>query len=565
MAYISRSTLYEYLVVIIIGILTGISVSLFYIFFEYIWNVTKVIVSIIKYLALIIVPLGILISYLIVEKIAKVRRTGCGTHGVLEAYFAHNGFIHPNDIVSKTIASALTMGFGGSAGPEGPSMLIGGGIASYISRKLNIEISKLRRFFIAGSAAGISAVFRAPLTGILFALEIPYRRDIEGEAFIEAVIASITAYAIFILINGPERIFKVELTHLYLSPIHLLCIIILGIFSAFIAYIFVKMYHFFRHINNVLSLRIRGFIIPILGGVIIALLSLLDIRVLGPGYEIIHTIGYGESLGPLYIILILLILKMVSTCLTLGFGGSGGLFIPTLVIGAISSEIFIETLNIKPTFIVTAAGMAAVLAASSKTPLTAIAFVAETCGPMTIIPASIAAIISYILTGNLSLFELQPPHKLAEEELALDAIYLRVMEVDPMIPRKIKAYQVMNPKPVTLREDETVEDVLGRVKDYTIRVYPIVDKSWRIKGVVYLEDILAVEEEQIKMKLIKLARRAVTAHPYDELRKIMMLMAENEVDHIFIVDEEDKLLGVIAEIDVVRFLANELYRIWRRK
>ncbi len=561
MVKISRELLKEYLTLIVIGIVTGIAVSIFYLALESLWSLTQFLISISKYFTIVVVIIGITLSYVIVEFFARVKRTGCGTHAVLEAYLTHNGFIHYRDTFSKTGASILTMGLGGSAGPEGPSMLLGGGLASIIARKFNISIPKLRRFFIAGSAAGVSAVFRAPLTGILFALEIPFRRDIEAEAFIEAVISSVTAYMIFVLINGPERLFPINIEFIELSPQEILYIILLSIFSSFVAIFFVESYIRLGKISKFLYLRLNPNIIPILGGFLIGLLALIDVRILGSGYDVIRSITSNSFHEPIYIIVILLVLKILATCITLNFGGSGGLFIPSLVVGALTSSIFIQSFHAEPALVYIAAGMAAVLSATSKTPLTAVALVAETCGPATIIPTIIAAVISYILTGNLSFFELQQPHKIIEEELALDEIYLRIIEMDPNIPRKIKVYQVMTRKPITVRDNESVADVLNKVRNYSFRVYPVVDEENKLIGYVNLEDILGLEELDIEVG--KLIRKPVTVPPDENIRTVIRLMAEEETDHIFITDKDGKLLGIVAEMDIIRVLINELFKLTR--
>lgn len=559
---LSRELIKDYLILIIIGLATGIAVSIFYIAFEGLWWITNLLISYNQLLSIFTVSIGILLSYLVVDLFARVKKTGCGTHGVLVSYLTHNGYIHHRDTISKTVASILTMGFGGSAGPEGPSMLLGGGIASLISRKFNVSIPKLRRFFIAGSAAGISAVFRAPLTGILFALELPYRRDIEGEALIEAIISSVTAYMIFILINGPERLFPITIEFIELSPFQVLNIIFLGILASVVAYIFVETYIRLGKVSKFLMLRIHPFLLAILGGVFIGILSLLDKRILGSGYGLIRLIVNNIVIGAAPLILIILILKVIATSITLNFGGSGGLFIPSIVVGALMSSLYISIFHVEPSVLYIAAGMAAVLAGTSKTPLTAVALVAETCGPATIIPTIIAALVCYIATGNLSFFELQQPHKIAEEDLILDEVYLRIIEVDPNIPRKIKVYQAMTTKPISLKINETIEQVLEKVKNYAYRVYPVISDDRTLVGYISLEDILGVDDLSIKIN--KFIRKAIIVSPNDDLRIVIRKMIEEDTDHVFIVDDKNRLIGIIAEMDIIRTLINELSKLRRK-
>ena len=186
-----------YLLVGVVGILAASAAIGFYLLYEEVWGLTQHALSWSIYF---IVPLSFLalgVPYLLVKRFAKTKTTGSGTHTVLEAYHLTNGEVSLEDAVVKPTAAMLTIGLGGSAGPEGPSLLAGGGIASAISRRFKISSDLRRRIFIAGAAAGLAATFRTPLTAILFALEIPYKNDLDRETFIEAVVASVPAYLAF--------------------------------------------------------------------------------------------------------------------------------------------------------------------------------------------------------------------------------------------------------------------------------------------------------------------------------------------------------------------------------
>ncbi len=230
-----------YLLVAGVGLIAA-SVSIgFYLLYQQIWNLTQ---EALGYSILIIVPLSFLaigLPYVIVKRFAKTKTTGSGTHSVLEAYHLTNGEISLRDTIVKPIAGMLTIGLGGSAGPEGPSLLAGGGVASELSKRFHIHADLRRRLFVAGAAAGLAATFRTPLTGILFALEIPYKNDLDRETFIEAVVASVPAYLLSITVLGSEPLFGLTL-NATISWTEIALSLLLGLICGLYAIFFTKLF-----------------------------------------------------------------------------------------------------------------------------------------------------------------------------------------------------------------------------------------------------------------------------------------------------------------------------------
>jgi CIC family chloride channel protein len=366
----------DLLLPIILGSIIGLAIFLLNNIYRFLNHISLFIISynpIIIFASTLIAFLG---SYLIIKLLADNKKCGCGTELVIESYHFRNGFLSLKDTISKTLASIITISFGGSAGLEGPSLLLGGGISSFITRKLGLNQKDLKKLFLCGAAAGFSAIFKAPLTGILLALEIPYKRDIETMVFVPASIASITAYFVSIATFGTETIFPSPM----LLPIHtsiltpiLIHAVILGTLAALIALIFIK---FLEGINTAierLTKKIPMLYITILGGLILGIIGLFYPEVIGLGYETICKMTT-TKLGNISLIMLiaLLIFKIIATSITLNFGGSGGLFIPTLYIGGVLGLIYAQVLNIEPLASCVMLAMAAMLAAANKTFLTTI-------------------------------------------------------------------------------------------------------------------------------------------------------------------------------------------------
>jgi CIC family chloride channel protein len=394
----------DWLLPTMLGITVGLAISLLDSFYR-ILNSAFLLISnlnsLFRILSAIIALCG---GYLIVRLLAEDKKSGCGTDLLLERYHWHNGFLSLRDTVGKTLASIVTVGFGGSAGLVGPSLMLGSGISSFITRKLGLDQKDVKKLFLCGAAAGFSAFFRAPLTGILFALELPYKRDIETGAFIPASIASITAYfASAIALGRTGKIFD-SVDHSN-SP-SLLHAVVLGILAALIALVFTKIFEKTSSAVEKLAGRFSMYL-AIPGGILLGIIGLFYPEVLGLGCDFVQKI-VAARLGEFTLTMLigLLIFKIVATTITLSFGGSGGLFFPTLYIGGTLGLIYAQALNLEPSGYVMLA-MAALLAATSKTLLASVTLVAETIGSNFIIPTLISAALSYFITGNVSFYRKQ--------------------------------------------------------------------------------------------------------------------------------------------------------------
>jgi CIC family chloride channel protein len=490
-------------------------------------------------------------SYAIVKIFSETKSTGSGTHLVLERYHLSNGAISVRDTIAKTFASISTLSFGGSAGPEGPSLLIGGGIASNVSRRLGVRIHYIRRIFIAGAAAGLAAVFRTPLTAILFALEIPYRNDLDMETFIEAMVASIPAYLVSVIILGSERIFgnavqaQISVNEIFLS-------LLLGLICGMYAIFFTKMFSSAERLRGSVRKKAGNVGVIALGTVLLGLIGYFSIYSIGVGTQFVSAIISGTSFT-LAMVLAIILLKTVATAITLNFGGSGGLFFPTIVIGAGIGFLFSSISDVSFKIVFMAVGMAALLAGTHKILLTPTAFVVETLGGVYAIPALLASGVSYLVSGNASFYPIQPRMRLKAEELALEKFYAKAKAQFPEQLNATLVESFMTKQPISVRDGATVREALEAFEKTRFRVLPVVDDDKRVIGALTLEDLGNIGSRQMEESLSeRLMRKPLVITGNTSLAQIAEMMIKREEDHAFVIDENDHIVGVVAGIDVVR-------------
>ena len=540
-----------YLLVAAVGLVAASLAVAFYLLYFALWDFTQ---NAVGYSILIFLPIAFFaigLPYALVKLFAATKTTGSGTHTVLEAYHLTNGEVSLKDTIVKPAAAILTIGLGGSAGPEGPSLLAGGGVAAALSRRFKVQADMRRRLFIAGAAAGLAATFRTPLTAILFALEIPYKNDLDRETFIEAAIASVPAYLLSITVLGSEPLFAV-VSNSSLTFADIGLSLLLGLICGLYAVFFTKTFSWVESFGFKLRKKIGTLGVVWLGAVVLSLSGLFSIYTIGVGLHLVNAVIQGTTFSLAVLILVVLV-KTFATSVTLNFGGSGGLFFPTIVVGAGIGYIFSSVFNVSLPVMFVAVGMAALLAGTHKILLTPVAFVVEALGGIFAIPALLASGVSYLLSGKHSFYPLQPRTRLKTEELALERFYLKGEMFAPEKLKATMANDVMTKNPVALHHGTTVHEALEAFKSTKLRVLPVVDDDSHVAGVVNLEDLgnVDVRRQEISLSETVMHKPALIGEEIS-LEQVAQFMMEKQHDHVFIVDKDKKLTGVISGIDVVK-------------
>ncbi len=377
-----------------------------------------------RWLLMVLPAIGAALGYLLIKVFTSVEHAR-GTGSAIWAYHNRNGYLPATVIPVKGVASLLTVGFGGSAGYEGPVTLIGSACGSTIGRLLNLTVRGRRIMMAAGLAAGIAALFQAPLAGAMFGFEVFYSSsDVEYETILPCFIASAVSYSIFGCFFGWSPLF--EMPHFgYENGLWLFMYFILALVVTYGARFYISTYNSIEH--RFKHMRIPGVAKVALGGLFTGVVGFFMPDILGSSYSMISAslqCGYGhmfEEYAPVAIagFIGFFFVKTLTTAFTVGSGGSGGLFAPALVcggalgasVGLFFDRILPESFGIHPAAFALV-GMAGFLASTIRIPMTAILIVAEISGNHALlVPAMWVCGISFWLNNGWALYRTQPHNR----------------------------------------------------------------------------------------------------------------------------------------------------------
>jgi CIC family chloride channel protein len=343
--------------------------------------------------------LGGLISGLLVYNIAP-EAEGHGTDTVVKAFHRTGGFIRARVAPLKLLASAITIGSGGSAGREGPTALIGAGVGSIYATALGHRRDEERSLLVLmGMSAGLSAIFRSPIGAAFFAVEVLYgSMEFEAGALLYTMLASIVAYGVNGFFVGWQPLFQFPVGQTVLHPLNYAWFGVLGAASGLIAtllpVVFYRLRDAFRALPFPPSLN------PAIGGLGVGLIALKFPQILGGGYGWIQEAINGRLAFQLLGILIFV--KILAFALTVSSGGSGGVFAPTLFVGAMLGG-FLSSLVHLPAATFVVVGMVAVFGAAARVPIASLVMVTEMTGGYQLLPAAgFAVLLSYLVQTQLS-------------------------------------------------------------------------------------------------------------------------------------------------------------------
>ncbi len=487
--------------------------------------------------------------------------TGHGTDAVVRAYHRAAGRVRFRVAPLKLLASMMTLGTGGSAGREGPVAQFGGTLGSVMGNLLHLGPRARRILLLSGAAGGIGAIFRAPLGGALFAAEVVYRGpDFEGSAVFPGVIAAIVAYSTFIMLGHREPLFAIPALG-FEHPSELPFFAALGLLCAAVGIIYVRVFYRGERVFKRIPLPAPAR--AAIGGASLGALTLLfglwtgdDHLLLGGGYGLAQNSIDGRF--PPLLLLSLAMAKIFATTFTISSGGSGGVFAPSLAIGACLGGAFGavgQTLlpGIAPSPAACAlVGMGGFFAGVAKTPLTSVILICEMTGSYgLILPLILVSTVTSLLAPRTSIYreQVQSRSESPAHQGELAAAALASMHVSDALQAGAPTRSVSRATPI--------KEVAERAIEEGVSSFAVVDEDGRLLGLLTLSDLHVAGREAIGSYLIAqdLVRVEVPrVTPNIDLREALTLLVANDEDDLVVVDphDPDRLIAILSRHDLLR-------------
>jgi H+/Cl- antiporter ClcA/CBS domain-containing protein len=500
----------------------------------------------------VIACVGALAGAILVFAIAPEAQ-GHGTDAAIAAVHHNPRGVRVRTIFVKIVASALTIGSGGSGGREGPTGQISAGFGSFLARFLDLSPADARITVASGIGSGIGAIFGAPLGGAVLATEILYRDDFEVEALLPSFIASIVGYAVWGSFEGFGPLFGYVGNYHLTSALQLAWFGVIGIVGGLVGLLYAKSFYGMAAFFS--RLTIPRWVRPAIGGLIVGCIGLAIPEVLGTGYGWIQ-VGLGTQLLhiPLWIVLILPFARIATTGLSIGSGGSGGIFGPGMVIGAFVGaavwrllEPVLPSLGHDPAPYVIV-GMMACFGSISRAPLAVMLMVAEMTGTLSlIVPAMLAVgLATLIVRRNDDTIYRSQLRSRAESPAH------RILTGLPLLALAT-ASQAMAPARCVLVEPGDSAKFQINMEQAGVSAAPLVDAQGRYVGVVTLE-ALKQGTEDTKVPGVESQVDATFApiHKSVHLDVVLDTLTSTPQTWAAVIDDDRRVVGTIAISDIVR-------------
>jgi len=478
---------------------------------------------------------------------------GHGVPEVMEAVALKQGVIRKRIVLAKTLASAVSIGSGGSVGREGPIVQIGSAIGSALGQIMRVSRTKLRTMVGCGAAAGVAATFNAPVAGVLFALEV-ILGDFGVRRFTPIVISSVIATAISHHFLGNTPAFEIAVTYEMVSPFELLSYSALGVAAGLVAVGFIKLLYFSEDLFE--KLPFPALLKPALGGLLIGVIGLEFPHIFGVGYETIE-LSLNAELAWSFLLLLVAV-KLIATSLTIGSGGSGGIFAPSLFIGAVLGGALGHVVHgLFPTLTAgpgayALVGMGAVVSAGTHAPLTAIMIIFEMTNDYKIIlPLMVSCIV-----GNLIATRVEPNSIYTMKLFRRGLNLFRGRDVDVL--KSLSVSDVLGTEFFSIGPSTHLGTMIQLMVKHPDPYFYVNDDQGRLKGIVAVGDLRQVILEGGALDTILIAADVMVddvprIKQTETLDRVMRIFGTTRWEELPVVDDSGggRLIGVVTRRAVI--------------
>jgi len=581
--YLDRFSPPEGLLLLILSVVVGATTGLASVFFvklifaiqDFSFGTLSAVAPFLGKWIYVVVPVlgGLLVGPLI---LMAQEAKGHGVPEVMQALILRGGRIRARVAAAKIAASALCIGTGGSAGREGPIIQVGSALGSSIGQILRLSDERIRNLVACGAAAGIAATFNAPIAGVAFALEV-LMCGLQMRNFGNVVIAAVSASVVSRTLIGDKFAFEVP-TYSINSSFEILLYLLLGLTAAIVGIMFIRMLNFSENLFD--NWDFPQLFKPAVGGLLLGILGLVYMNLPnltfpagsaahGAGLEtaIPHMYGSGfpfieaaiQGKAELWILVLLIFLKPLATSFTLGSGNSGGVFAPSLFIGAmlggamghLFAYLFPSLGNNPGAFALV--GMAALFSATARAPLTAMLIVFEMSNDyFMILPLMVAGVSASYFSQWLH------PESIYTLKLAKRGV--RFSEGRDMdIMQGVKVSEVMKSKPVSVHKDASFSEVMALFQETNLLGFPVLADNEKLWGIITLQDVhRAQSEDDFSSKGMTVAdiavEEAITIFPDEPIWVAIQKMSPRDIARLPVIsrDGTNRLCGIISRSDILR-------------
>jgi CIC family chloride channel protein len=567
--FIEKTKLSEHQILVILSVVVGVGggfgalifrwlIGFFHkIFFDYGTLLFSQITTHPQLLIPLIPMVGGLLVAPITYRLAKEAR-GHGVPEVMLAVALRGGIIRPFIALAKSIASSICIGSGGSAGREGPIVQIGSALGSTLGQMFKMSGERVKILVGCGAAAGISATFNAPIAGVLFALEI-ILGDFTIHAFSPVILSSVIATVISRAFLGNFPAFSVpryDLVSVWEMPMYMGLGLLAGVFSV----LFIKVLYKSEDVFE--TLKINNLLKPASGGLILGIIGIFYPQVFGVGYEAIGTALHNQIV--MWVLFLLVFMKIAATSLTLGSGGSGGIFAPSLFMGSMLGGFFGNVVHLAfPSVTATPGayalvGMSAMVAGTIHAPITAMLIIFEMTGDYRIIlPLMVSSVLSALVS-----------HKLSRESIYTMKLVRRGINLtagkDISILGSVFVKEVMSRQWESISNCMPLGKLLPFVESSKESFFPVIDYKGDLEGTISFQDIrnLITKRSLDTLVIVKdvVSSNPLVLFPDETLISALQKFGLQDVEALPVVEKDNpkKLVGILKRGDVISYYNRKL-------